>query len=191
MEDPLPRLSPLMLVLALGAASTGAAQELKFSPSSAIRDGEVVEVFVDERGAIYRELRYHGVVPNYRDDLGHRRPRKNAKAHVKRRAEAPKITWVGFQQQRFSSRIFIQASLVSHFSITKPDPHHIVVFIDDAKIPGRQALRPLVTSQYASSVAHVQARRKRHGAEITITLSRPAGYLYKQDGRYIFIDVER
>ncbi len=179
----------LALLAVLTLSRTAAAQELKFSPSSPIRDGEVVEVFVDERGDIYRELRYHGVVPNVRDDVGRKRPNKHDR--VKKGAPKAAVTWVGFQQQRFSSRVFAQVRNLTHYSITKPSPTKIVLFVDGAKVPGRQTRRPLVTSQYQSSVAGVQARQRKGGTEITITLNRPAGYLYKQEGRYVFIDVER
>lgn len=176
-----------LLAACLFGAASASAQELKFSPSAPIRDGEVVEIFVDEKGDIYRELRYHGVVPNQRDDIG-RITRTRTK---KGKRVSPAVTWVGFQQQRFASRVFIQTTHLTHYTITKPDPSRIVILIDDAKVPARQTRRPLVTSQYATSVSTVRAKNVKGGAQVTIHLSRPAGYLYKQEGRYIFIDVER
>lgn len=170
----------------LAAPAQSEAQRVRMQPvkpaSKLIRDGDIVEVFVDERGKIYRELRYHGIIPSIRDHFG-KKPRKAR--------GTSKITWVGFQQKRFYSRVFIQTSKLSRFTLHKPDKRHIVVTFERARIPRSNTLRPVITSQFNSAVERVKARRKGAKAQVVITLRKPAGYLYKQQGNYVFIDVER
>lgn len=172
-----------------GAAGVAHAQELRTGPgntSSIIRDGDVVEVFVDEKGKIYRELRYHGIIPEIRDHLGEKPPKK-----PKERARTT-VTWVGFQQKQFYSRIFVQTNRLSRFTLHKPSPLQIVVTIPNARIRRRNdGLRPIVTSQFSASIEEIRAVRKRNDVQVLITLSKPVGYLYKQHGKYVFIDVER
>jgi hypothetical protein len=168
------------IITCLLVPTAASAQDLKVRPT--IRDGEVVDVFVDERGKIYKELRYHGIIPELRDHFLKTRKRKKKKQAV---------TWVGFQPKRFYSRIFIQVRGLSRFVLHKPDPRTIVVKIDGAAIPSRQTLRSILTGAFSSSVQEVKARRRRGGAEVTITLRKPVGYLYKQEGNYIYVDVER
>lgn len=175
----------LLFALLLAAVPTLAdAQELRTGPprQRLLGDGDVVEVYVDEAGKLYRELRYHGIIPSVRDHLG-RPPRKAPKQ--------TKVTWVGFQQKQLFSRVFIQTNRLSRFTLHKPDPRHIVVTIDGARIPRQNDRRDVITSEFRSSVEHVRARRHRGDAEVVITLSRSVGYLYKQEGNYVFIDVER
>jgi len=175
-------LLPLAIV-AFFVTVDASAQEVRARPT--IRDGEVVDVFVDERGKIYEELRYHGIIPEIRDHF-RRSKRKSKKARGKSR-----VTWVGFQPKRFYSRVFIQTTKLHRFVLHKPNPKQIVVKIEGASIPSRQTLRPVLTGAFSSSIEKIQARRRRGGAEITITLRKPVGYLYKQQGDYIFVDVER
>lgn len=175
----------LMCVLLLLAAPA-AAQEVRTTPltpgSQLIRDGDVVEVFVDEQGKIYRELRYHGIIPSIRDSLTGKPPQPSGRS---------KITWVGFQQKQFYSRVFIQTNQLSRFTLHKPDPRHIVVTFERARIPRRNTLRPIITGEFSTSVEQIRARRRGGRAQVIITLSKPVGYLYKQQGNYVFIDVER
>ncbi len=176
---------PIAVMLAVLLTPPADAQELRMTPQSSsklIRDGDIVEVFVDERGRIYRELRYHGIIPTIRDHFG-KRPRT-----IK---GAGKITWVGFQQKRFYSRVFIQMDKLSRFTLHKPNPRRIVVTFERARIPRKNTLRPVITSQFNSSVQQIRARRRGAKAEVVITLRKPVGYLYKQQGNYVYIDVER
>ena len=175
----------LVIALALLALpSTASAQELQTGPGRQrlLGDGDVLEVYVDEAGKLYRERRYHGIIPNVRDRHG--RPPKKA-------PKSTKVTWVGFQQKQLFSRVFIQTNRLSRFTLHKPDPRHIVVTIDSARIPRQNERRDVITSEFRSSVERIRARRHRGNAEVVITLSRSVGYLYKQEGNYVFIDVER
>lgn len=180
-------LTTCAFVMVLAPLTTVEAQEIRMGPgasSKLIRDGDVVEVFVDERGKIYKELRYHGIIPTIRDFLGKKRPKTSKKTR-------PKITWVGFQQKQFYSRIFVQTNRLSRFTLHKPDPRHIVVTFEGANIHRRNTTRPIITSEFSTSVEKIRARRKGRHSQVIITLSKPVGYLYKQQGNYVFIDVEK
>ena len=178
----------ITIATVLGIATTANAQVLKTSPvnpgSKLLKDGDVVEVFVDERGKIYRELRYHGIVPSIRDSL-------NPNGKSKKRGKKARITWVGFQPKEFYSRIFIQVDRVTRFALHKPDPMHIAVTFPAAKIPRKNNRRPIRTSQFASKVAGIEAFQRGKNVVVVISLRKPAGYLYKRKGKYVFIDVER
>ncbi len=178
----------LFIAALLGLSISVNAQVLKTSPinpgSKLLKDGDVVEVFVDEKGKIYRELRYHGIVPSIRDSLTP--PGKN-----KKRGKKAQITWVGFQPKEFYSRIFVQADRVTRFALHKPDPMHIAVTFPNARIPRKNNRRPIRTSQFASKVAGIEAFQRGKNVVVVISLRKPAGYLYKRKGNYVFIDVER
>ena len=169
------------------------------SSSQIIRSGDILEVFVDESGNIYRELRYHGIIPDIRDRLGGAEPvqkAKKAKKRAKKRAKTRKkkstqINWIGFQQKQFYSRVFIQTDHLSRFRTYFPDSKHIVVAFERGHIPRINDRREIITNQFNTSIDKITTRRKGKGAEVIISLRKPAGYLYKQKGNYVFIDVER
>ena len=161
------------------------AQVVKTPPSTMVRDGQVIEVFVDEKGKIYKELRYHGIIPGIRDELG-KRKKKTSKKRKK-----PVVSWIGFQSKQFYSRVFIKVDPVSRFIMRKADNMRIIIDIDDARVPSKQTRRPIVTAAYDTAVEFIRARQVRSGAQVEIKLRKQAGYLYKRQGDYIFIDIER
>jgi hypothetical protein len=171
----------VLIGLTLGLALPASSQELR--TQQWIRDGQVVDIYVDEAGKIYKEMRYHGIIPAVRDEFKHRKRKRKGHAHV---------SWVGFQQKQFYSRVFVQTDQLRRFTITKPDPLHVKMIIYSAKVHRKNdGIRPIVTRQFKSAVEKIKTRRRGRNIEVTITLSKPVGYLYKQQGNYIFIDVER
>ena len=149
----------------------------------------VGEMVVDDEGRIYRERQYGGVVPSFRDL---QRDKKTAKVHKRK---AMRITWLGFQQKALFSRIFIQADRMPTYNVFKPDPLHIVVELPGAKLRTAQEGRQILTHEFNSKVDHVAARvmkgKEGKGVQVVITLKEPVGFLYKQDGNYVYVDVER
>lgn len=146
----------------------------------------VGEVVIDDAGDIYRRRPYRGVIPHVRDSL------LDKKTSKPRRRGLTKITWIGFQQKALFSRIFIQTDRMPTYTIFKPDPLHIVVEFPTARLRSPQEARHVLTHEFNTRVDQIQARRVRgHGVHVVITLKEPTGYLYKQDGEYVFIDVER
>jgi hypothetical protein len=185
----------------IGWPLTTSAQDLRTSPiqstSQIIRSGDILEVYVDESGKIYKELRYHGIIPSIRDRLGAPQPETDAKGKKKsatkrsKKAKSTQISWIGFQQKQFYSRVFIQTDRLSRFRTYFPDKKHIVVAFESAKIPRLNDRREIITNQFSTAIDRITSRQKGKSAEIVISLRKPAGYLYKQQGNYVFIDVER
>jgi len=151
--------------------------------SQLVPNAEIVHTFVDDEGKLYQQRRYQGIIPSIRDYLGTTPPSKKTKrAH---------ITWVGFQQKELYSRIFVQTNRPSHFTLSKPDPLTIVVSFDNTRIPRMNERRDLVTHAFQTRVREIRPRNRGKKSELVIHLSEPAGYLYKQNGSYVFIDIER
>jgi hypothetical protein len=193
----------LIAALAVLAGGPAAAQELvrpiPTQPGQPAAEGEAsddpmgeegyIEVVVDEEGRIYERRHYGGIIPDVRDRFA-----AGLKAG-KLSGKKPAITWVGFQQRSLFSRVFIQTDQVTAYTIYKPDPLHIVVDFPNTAIPVENDRRMLDTSKFDSPVEGVDARVNRgkgySGARVTITLDSPTGYLYKQEGSYVFIDIER
>ena len=195
----------LLLCAALGAPLHADAQEPPTQPGMANQsgtkdltpDGEpeemgedgYIEVVVDEEGKLYQKRHYGGIIPDVHDRfVAGVKSGKPGGGH-------PAITWVGFQQRSLFSRVFIQTDRITAYTIYKPDPLHIYVDFPGASIPLRNDRRTLDTSRFETPVRTVDARILRgkdyRGARVIITLDSPTGYLYKQEGNYVFIDIER
>lgn len=144
---------------------------------------EIVHMFVDDEGLLYRQRYYQGIIPSIRDYMGTKPPKKDTK-HTN-------ITWIGFQQKELYSRIFIQTNRPSHFTLSKPNATTIIVSFDNTRIPRSNERRPLITGAFQTRVLDIRPHVRRGRAEIEIRLMADAGYLYKQNGSYVFIDIER
>lgn len=146
----------------------------------------VSETYVDEGGELYRRRPYSGVIPLVRDRLT---DRKTSKVH---RPGAVEITWVGFQQMALFSRVFVQTDRMPTYTIFKPDPLHIVIELPNARFRTIQEQRSVLTHEFNTRIDQVEAKRvKGQGIHVVITLKEPTGYLYRQEGEYVFVDVER
>ena len=152
-------------------------------------EGTIGNQAVDDEGKIYDERQYGGIVPERRD-----RFEAGPKAGVPT-SSVPNITWVGFQQRTLFSRVFLQTDQTTTYRVYKPDPMHIYIELDNAKLQLRNDQRELVTVVFDSAVDRIQSKEIKSksfkGTRIIVTLDRPAGYLYKQEGDYVFIDIER
>lgn len=146
----------------------------------------VPEAVVDETGAIYEKRHYGGVIPHLRDSL---RDKKTSKVHQRGPLE---IDWIGFQQKALFSRVFIQTDRLPTYTIFKPDPLHIVIEFPTARLRTEQEDRVILTHEFNTKVDQIDAKVvKGRGIHVVVTLKEPMGYLYKQEGNYVFIDVER
>lgn len=142
--------------------------------------------FVDEEGNIYKNRRYLGVVPGIRDvseiDSKKVKPAKDT------------IMWVGFQPFKLFSRVFIQISGKPAFLIKKEGEKKIIIEFVNTDINLSNDAREIITSEFATSIETIITKVKKSKKEIktfvTIILKKSAGYLYKQEGDYLFIDVE-
>jgi hypothetical protein len=143
----------------------------------------------DEGGQIYTARGYRGVVPGVRDqsDVAAKRPENEAFA-----ATRAIVEWVGFQPFPTYSRVFIQVSGRFAFAVTRPRPDRIEVRIPGADMSTPNDSRRLVTRDFPTSVDLVEISEDATDGAIVVTISlkRPVGYLYRQEGRYVFIDIE-
>lgn len=154
-----------------------------------IEDGTAIDVIVDESGSIYKKRRYGGIIPQIRDQFS------GGIKSSKRKWPRPTVTWVGFQQHSLFSRVFVQRDRQTSYTIYKPDPQHIYIDIPDGAIPIENDRRELLTNHFEGAVTSIAARSVKtkafKGARVIVKLKRAAGFLYKDDGNYIFIDIER
>jgi hypothetical protein len=143
----------------------------------------------DEGGQIYTARGYRGVVPGVRDqsDVVAKRPENEAFA-----ATRAIVEWIGFQPFPTYSRVFIQVSGRFTFAVTRPRPDRIEVRVPGADMSTPNDSRRLITRDFPTSVELVEIDEdKTDGAiVVAITLKRPVGYLYRQEGRYVFVDIE-
>jgi len=153
-------------------------------------EGDVLEVYVDLKGKIYKRRRYQGVIPKLNDE-----PRFEERAHamIQRQGETPRVTWIGFQQLAAASRIFIKTDRVVVYTLYKPDRKTIVVEFPKAMVPLKNNARQLLTRNFRSNIEKVSIRenRRKKTVKVVIELNTPVGYIYRQDGTYVYIDVER
>lgn len=143
----------------------------------------------DEGGQIYTSRGYRGVVPGVRDqsDVPAKRPENEAFA-----ATRAIVEWIGFQPFPTYSRVFIQLSGRFTFAVSRPNPDRIEVRIPGADVSTPNDARRLITRDFPTAVEQIDlSTDPSDGAIIvTINLKRAVGYLYRQEGRYVFVDIE-
>ena len=154
-----------------------------------LSDGDRLEVYVDVEGHIYQRRTYQGVVPRMNDKAAF-------SDQVKKRVQAQsgtKIMWIGFQQMLAASRVFIQTDRVVKYSLYKPNPKTIIVEFPRAQVPLKNNQRELMTGNFNTPVEMVRIveNKKTRQTRIVINLKRPVGYIYRQDGPYVYVDIER
>lgn len=153
-------------------------------PFPLLGDDKAREVFVDKAGRLYKERKYSGVVPDWRQRQSLRRRR----CRVREQA----LTWVGFQNTFDSSRIFIQVEGEACGYVYRPDDRHIVIDLPAVRVENPNLKRDILTGAFPTPVAlvHVESMGAR-GTRVTIALKEPQRYLSAHLGRYVFVDVAR
>ncbi|HOI11846.1 MAG TPA: hypothetical protein PK313_15305 [Myxococcota bacterium] len=144
----------------------------------------------DEAGEIYTTRGYKGVVPGIRDQSDV--PAKKADPEAAPEAR-PVVEWVGFQPFSTYSRVFIQVTGNFAFSVTRPAQDRIEVRIPSADVSTTNDLHELLTRNFPTAVDKVTVTTSADDGGtvvIGILLKAPVGYLYRQDGAYVFVDVE-
>lgn len=144
----------------------------------------------DEAGQIYVSRGYQGVVPGVRDSSAV--PSKTIKPGEPRSVR-PVLEWVGFQPFSTYSRVFLQLRGDFRFTVTKPKPERIVIKLAGTDISSTNDQRFLNTREFPTTIDRITIEQS--GIEVdshtvvSIFLKKPVGYLYRQEGDYIFIDV--
>jgi len=144
----------------------------------------------DEAGQIYLSRGYKGVVPGVRDSSAV--PAKAVGAE-EGRLDKPVLEWVGFQPFSTYSRVFLQLKGDFRFNVTKPKPDRIELRLPNTVLSTENDLRFLNTREFPTAVDRVMIdwiEKSGTGyAVVTIYLKKPVGYLYRQEGDYIFVDI--
>jgi hypothetical protein len=176
------------------AISAGADEAPAPAPS---RSGQIVVVppeayqrVADEAGEIYTSRGYKGVVPGIRDESDV--AAKNQEAAPSPDAR-PVVEWVGFQPFPTYSRVFIQITGDFTFGVTRPDTDRIEVRVFGADVSTTNDLHELITRNFPTAVDRVTVSTStadQGSVIVNVFLKAPVGYLYRQDGGYVFIDVE-
>ena len=143
---------------------------------------------VDEQGKLYIKRHYKGVVPGIKD-VSDVPSKKNPP-----KTNHPVVEWVGFQPFKDYSRVFVQINGQFSFTVTKTDKQTIQILIPNATVATRNDARELVTFKFPSQVNMIKTIVKSDNSGrtvlIRIFLKKDVGYLFRQDGKYIFVDVE-
>jgi hypothetical protein len=151
--------------------------------------GPDFERVADEGGQIYVTRGYKGVVPGVRDESA-----VPSKAPPKELTDAPPVVeWVGFQPFATYSRVFVQVQGRYAFMVTKPQPNLIEVRVPDSTIASANDLRHLVTRLFPTAIDQIHIVAPHDGVAavvVRIFLKKPVGYLYRSEGKYVFVDVE-
>lgn len=140
------------------------------------------EVFVDDDNALYGSRPYQGIIPRVRDEL-----------EVLRVPEGQPntILWVGYQHRRLFSRVFVQTSHMPVFTVLQKTATHIVIVFENTVFHDRNTQREIVTGDFNTRVSRVLPEVRGKGAEIHLRLKQPGSFLYRQEGHYLYLDVER
>ncbi len=140
----------------------------------------------DEAGQVYLSRGYKGVVPGVRDEPAIPSKVKGAPSAA---PPAPVLQWVGFQPFATYSRIFLQVLGNYSYTVTKPDPRVIEVALAGARAATPNDERHLVTREFPTAVDRILVEERDGTTVIRIVLKAPTGYLYRQEGPYLFVDI--
>lgn len=186
----------LFLLVSVLLPWTVAAQEpLKVQggedPYSIYGGGQLQEVFIDEKGRIYDNRPYQGVIPGKSEGVAAPLPPKEDKVQIKR---------IGFEQLEFFSRVFVAFSrevtpwVSDNFVDVEANPalqYKIFVDIDGADIPLAADRLPLDTRAFNTPIFQVESQINKKGVRLVIALKRKAGYLPVRGDGVFYVDVER
>ena len=143
---------------------------------------------VDSKGKIYKVRHYKGVIPGVRDV-----PAVPSKEHPPK-VDHPVVEWIGFQPFKDHSRVFIQVLGDYTFTVTKKSRNLIEVAIPRATVATKNDARELLTANFNTMVKSVKVRNMKDPTgpyvAIDIELKDDVGYLFHQEDKYIFVDIE-
>jgi len=141
------------------------------------------EVFVDDDNSLYANRPYQGIIPRVRDELEQLRAPEQAMNAV---------MWIGYQHRRLFSRVFVQTSQMPVFTVLQKAPTHIVISFERTTFRDENSRREIVTGDFNTKVGRIvpQAVGKDR-VEVHVHLKEPGSFLYRQEGHYLYLDVER
>jgi hypothetical protein len=183
-----------LLVALLAAPAAGAPGDAEPREPIKLKDDRSDEGAAEPRAKVEKEGVYGGVTPA--------EPSRSARPRVKKG-----LQWIGFQPREQGGRVFIMAGNELPHS-QRVEGGAVIVDLPGAKFATRNALRPLDTRFFGSTVARVVPRRvgsrraakgqpaRKAGVELRIELKNPADAAeanlstkVEQDGYfYIYLD---
>ncbi len=176
-EAPPPRIE-------LSGETKGEGQEPPKAGSIILKSSGEWDRVADEAGQVYRARGYQGVVPGVRDAPAI--PSKGTEAPA---PTAPVLQWLGFQPFSTYSRVFLQVVGNYSYTVTKPDPRVIEVTLPGVRAATPNDERHLVTREFPTAVDRILVEEQDGTTVIRIVLKAPTGYLYRQEGPYLFVDI--
>lgn len=157
----------------------------KAFPFPLLGDDRAREVYVDKEGELYKQRKYSGLVPDWRQKT---RSYRGGRCKV----QAQPLSWVGFQNHAASSRIFVQVETEACGYVYRPDDRHIVIDLPGVTIPNANLKREILTGAFPTPVelVHVEEVVGR-GTRVIVVLKESRRYLSAHVGRFVFVDVAR
>lgn len=170
----------------MSGETTGEGQEPPKAGSIIMKSAGEWDRVADEAGQVYLSRGYKGVVPGVRDEPAVPSKVKGAESAA---PPAPVLQWVGFQPFATYSRVFLQVIGNYSYTVTKPNPLAIEVTLPGARAATPNDQRHLVTREFPTTVDQILIEEQGGTTVIRIVLKAPTGYLYRQEGPYLFVDV--
>jgi hypothetical protein len=154
-------------------------------PFPLLGDERAHELFVDYAGKLYKERPYSGQVPDW-----------NAvppSVVVGRCKVAPQtLSWVGFQNNDESSRIYVQLEKAACGYVYRADDNHLVIDLPQVTVPNASLKREILTGAFPTPVVQIKTDELQgRGTRVVIALRDKRPYLSAHLGRYLFVDVQR
>lgn len=141
------------------------------------------EVFIDEDNSLYSTRPYQGIIPRLRDELETLRAPETG---------LNTIMWVGYQHRQLFSRVFVQTTHMPVFTVLQKSPTHILITFERTIFRDVNSQREIVTGNFNTKVSRIIPKAVgKDSAEVHIHLQEAGSFLYRQEGNYLYLDVER
>lgn len=130
---------------------------------------------------------YFGVIPGHQNSLPHI---ARSQARGQRAGRPNTLTWIGFQPFDDVTRVFIQTGRPAQYQVWEsPDGLTVVIRLRDTRIEFSNFRRNVDASFFGRAVNWIDAARVGDSVtEVTIALTRAAGYAIESEGEYIYVD---
>lgn len=128
---------------------------------------------------------YRGVIPGTRDEVSHLiKAREKAADRSNRNA----VTWVGFQANDKSTRVFFQTGRESNYDLGQADGAVTVTF-NDTRLSARNFGRFIDTSFFNRNVTRIEVKQVDKSTVVaTISLRRSEQPDVDRSGNYLYLD---
>lgn len=154
-------------------------------PFPLLGDERAHELFVDYGGKLYKDRPYSGQVPDWNAV-----PPSVVVGRCK--VEPQTLSWVGFQNNDESSRIYVQLEKTACGYVYRADDNHLVIDLPRVTVPNASLKREILTGAFPTPVVQIKTDElPGRGTRVVIALRDKRPYLSAHLGRYLFVDVQR